>query len=83
MGAQMNIKSEEAYALASEIARRDGVSLTQVVVDALRAWERNRDSDAIYARALEICRDTAPRLPATLLSIAHGDLLYDENGLPA
>ena len=83
MGVQMNIKSEEAYAIATELAARDHVSLTHVVLEALRAWKRNRDSESIYARALEICRDTAPRLPDTQLSLAHGDLLYDDYGLPA
>ena len=83
MGAQMNIKNEEAYAIAAELAARDDLSMTQVVLDALRALKRNRDSESIYARALEICRDTAPRLPDTQLSLAHGDLLYDEDGLPA
>lgn len=83
MGVQMNIKNEEAYAIAAELAAQDHVSLTQVVLEALRAWKRNRDSESIYARALEICRDTAPRLPDTRLSLAHGDLLYDEKGLPA
>ena len=83
MGVQMNIKSEEAYAIAAELAARDDLSMTQVVLDALRAWKRNRDSESIYARALEICRDTAPRLPDTQLSLAHGDLLYDDYGLPA
>ncbi len=83
MGVQMNIKSEEAYAIAAELAARDHVSLTHVVLEALRAWKRNRDSESIYARALEICRDTAPRLPDTQLSLAHGDMLYDDYGLPA
>ncbi|WP_374411996.1 type II toxin-antitoxin system VapB family antitoxin [Novosphingobium colocasiae] len=83
MGAQLNIKSEEAYALASELAEIEGSSLTQVVLEALRSWKRHRESEGVYARALEICRDTAPRLPDTQLSIAHGDLLYDERGLPA
>ena len=83
MGVQMNIKSEEAYAIAAELAARDDLSMTQVVLEALRAWKRNRDSESIYARALEICRDTAPRLPDTQLSLAHGDLLYDDYGLPA
>lgn len=83
MGAQMNIKSDEAYAIAAELAARDDLSMTQVVLEALRAWKRNRDSESIYERALEICRDTAPRLPDTQLSLAHGDLLYDEYGLPA
>ena len=83
MGAQMNIKSDEAYALATEIAGRTGETLTQVVLNALREMKRKSDSESVYQDALEICRDTAPRLSGTQLSLAHGDLLYDDYGLPA
>lgn len=83
MGVQMNIKSAEASTLAKKLAQREGVSVTQIVLDALRAWERQRASDSVYARALEICREAAPLLPDTCLSLVHGDLLYDEDGLPA
>ena len=83
MGVQMNIKNDEAYAIATELAKAAGISRTEIVLEALRAWKRERDSESIYARALEICRDTAPRLPATQLSLSHGDLLYDDHGLPA
>lgn len=83
MGAQMNIKSDEAYALATELAEAEGISRTEIVLEALRAWKRQHDSESVYLKALEICRDTAPRLPGTMLSLAHGDLLYDDDGLPA
>jgi antitoxin VapB len=83
MGMQLNIKSDEAYALASKIAEAEGISLTQAVIEALRARERKQESAITYQKALAICRDTAPRLPGTQLSIAHGDLLYDDYGLPA
>lgn len=83
MGAQLNIKNAEAVELAAELAKSEGTSRTEIVLEALRAWKRKRDSESTYAKALEICRDTAPRLPDTQLSLAHGDLLYDENGLPA
>jgi hypothetical protein len=83
MGVQLNIKNAEAVQLAAELALAEGMSRTDLVLEALRAWKRNRDSNSIYEDALEICRDTAPRLPDTQLSLAHGDLLYDEDGLPA
>ena len=83
MGAQMNIKNAEAAAIAAELAEAEGVSRTAVVLEALRALKQKRDSESIYQQALEICRDTAPRLPDTQLSLAHGDLLYDDYGLPA
>ena len=86
MGMQMNIKSDEAYALATEIADVEKTTLTQAVIEGLRAKKReleSQDSDAIYADALQICRHSALRLSGTMLSLAHGDLLYDEYGLPA
>lgn len=83
MGAQMNIKNAEAAAIAAELAEAEGTSRTAVVLEALRALKQTRDSENVYLQALEICRDTAPRLPDTQLSLAHGDLLYDDYGLPA
>ena len=83
MGVQLNIKNTEVVELVAELAKAAGISRTEIVLEALRALKRERDSESIYARALEICRDTAPRLPDTQLSLAHGDLLYDDYGLPA
>jgi hypothetical protein len=83
MGVQLNIKNAEAVELAAELAIAAGISRTEIVLEALRAWKRQRDSESIYLKALEICRDTAPMLPDTQLSLAHGDLLYDDYGLPA
>jgi hypothetical protein len=83
MGAQMNIKNAEAVELAAELAVSEGTSRTEIVLEALRALKRQRDSESIYLKALDICRDTAPMLPDTMLSLAHGDLLYDDYGLPA
>ena len=83
MGVQLNIKNTEVVELVAELAKAAGISRTEIVLEALRALKRERDSESIYARALEICRDTAPRLPNTQLSLAHGDLLYDDYGLPA
>ena len=37
MGAQLNIKSEDAYRLASRLSELTGESLTAVVTKALRA----------------------------------------------
>ncbi len=83
MSVQLNIKNPDAVRLVDELARAEGMSRTRVVLEALRAWKRERESESVYQEALRICRDTAPRLPETQLSLTHGDLLYDENGLPA
>lgn len=83
MGAQMNIKNAEVVRLAAELAKAEGMSQAEVVLEALRAWKHQRESESVYLKALEICRDAAPRLSDTKLSLAHGDLLYDDDGLPA
>ena len=62
MGVQMNIKNAEAVELAAELARAEGMSQTELVLEALRAWKRQRESESVYKKALEICRDAAPRL---------------------
>lgn len=82
MGAQMNIKNDEAYALASEIAEMSGTSLTQAVLDALRARKRELSKADKLERVMALCRDTASRLSPETLALDHGEYLYDEFGLP-
>ena len=84
MGAQLNIKSEDAYRLASRLAELTGKSLTTAVTDALRAElareERERRVDADVARMLAMGRE----IRAHMREPANSDhsFLYDENGLP-
>lgn len=80
----MNIKSDEAHALARRIASHTGESLTSAVVVALRerldrierersVQEKIRRIDAILAKL--------PPVPPGVTS-DHSDL-YDDDGLPA
>jgi antitoxin VapB len=79
----LNIKNDEAHRLASELARLTGESLTEAVTRALRERLARVDAPDDRARRLiEIGRDCAGRLKEPYRSIAHGDLLYDERGLP-
>ena len=82
MGAQLNIKSQEAYELATEIAGRTGESLTQVVLEALRARQREVTKAERFERAMAICRDMRARMSPETLALDIDDFLYDENGLP-
>ena len=64
--AVLNIKDAEAHALAAELARRTGHSLTQVVKEALRErLERERSSprrtDRLVERAMELGRRISSR----------------------
>jgi antitoxin VapB len=85
MGAQLNIKSEDAYRLASRLAELTGESLTAVVTNALRAElereERARDRQERLRRLQEIAADIRRHLRHPLPGSNH-DWLYDENGLP-
>ncbi len=83
MGVQMNIKSPEARALAEKIAKRRGVSLTEAVVDSLKAADLalgKADRDARLAafldesRRLNLGRERRKEDPTAFL--------YDEDGLP-
>ncbi len=81
----LNIKSDEAHRLARQVADVTGESMTKAVVQALRErLERlRRDSrGSRVERILAIGRDCAEHLEEPHLSVDHGDLLYDENGLP-
>ncbi len=79
----LNIKNEEAHRLASTLARLTGESLTEAVTRALRErLERVEAPNDLARQLLEIGRDCAGRLNQPTRSVAHGDLLYDERGLP-
>jgi antitoxin VapB len=85
MGAQLNIKSEDAYRLASRIAELTGESLTSVVIRALQAElareEHARDREERLRRVREITASIRQHLKHPLPASNH-DWLYDENGLP-
>lgn len=82
MGVQMNIKSAEAYEIASTLAEKTGVSMTQVVLDALRAHKHDIESEDRFERAMEIIKDMRARMSPEFLALDIDDYLYDENGLP-
>lgn len=82
----LNIKSSEAHELAREVAEITGETLTAVVKEALRErLERLRGEEAPHLadRLVAIGHDCASRLPEPYRSSHHGELLYDDHGLPA
>ena len=81
----LNIKNEETHRLARELATLTGESLTAAITVAIRERLEHMQRNAgtgLAARLLAIGRDCAPRLTEPYRSVAHGDLLYDERGLP-
>ncbi len=83
MPAILNIKDAEAHALAAELAKIEGKSLTQVVKEALREkLERDRDRRGGLAdRLLEIGAQCAA-LPVLDPRSADEIIGYDEFGVP-
>jgi antitoxin VapB len=81
----MNIKDEETHRLARRLARLTGENMTTAVNQALRARLKEIDAakdDDFVERVLAIGRDCAAHLKEPYKSIDHGELLYDEKGLP-
>jgi antitoxin VapB len=85
MGAQLNIKSDDAYRLASRLSELTGESLTTVVTKALRAeldrQERLRDRDALEEELWKIAGEIKANMPDDVTS-DHSWLYDDETGLP-
>jgi antitoxin VapB len=81
----MNIKSEEAYRLTQQLAKLTGESLTTAVTESVRQRldrvRRERGVD-LAERLLAIGRDCAAHLKKPFRTIDHGEMLYDERGLP-
>ena len=81
----LNIKNPETHQIDKELSSLTGESVTQAVTVALRERlhrvKRERDTDMVE-RIMAIARDAAPRFKELSLSTGHGELLYDEDGLP-
>jgi antitoxin VapB len=82
----MNIKNSESHELALELARLRKVTVTRAVTDALRNdldRARQRKSRAgLAADLMRIGERCAAHLTAGESSQDHGQVLYDDQGLP-
>jgi antitoxin VapB len=82
----LNIKNPETYRLIRELADLTGESMTGAVTEAVRerlerlaaAERKSGMAERLHAIAAEM----RARLPDDFFDIEHGDLLYDEDGLP-
>ncbi len=81
----LNIKNEEAHKMAAELAELRGVSMTAVVLEALRKEldeeRRKRVAGGKAKRILALVRRLNEGRPKGEVSSDHS-WLYDENGLP-
>ena len=87
MGVQLNIKDEETVRLARELAAEMGESVTQAVRIALQerrartVQSRKRSTaDEIMAIVRGAREHFKPEFRDQILSLTHGDLLYNEDG---
>lgn len=81
----LNIKNEKTHRLIRQLARLTGESMTAAVDQAVRErLERVRrvQDGGMAERLLKIGKECAAHLKEPYRSIDHGDLLYDEKGLP-
>ncbi len=82
MNMQINIKSDEARALADEITKRTGETITEAVTEALKQRLKKLTIEERLARVMEIAEEVSSRLEEPWKSMDHGELLYDDRGLP-
>ncbi len=81
----LNIKNEETYRAVRELAALTGESMTTAVNKAVceRLERVRRENGAGLAeRLLAIGKDCASHLSEPSRTVDHGDLLYDDRGLP-
>lgn len=79
----LSIKSEVAHELAQKVAALTGESLTTAVTVALRErLDRLQKRDGLADRLMAIGAECARHLKEPWKSMDHGDLLYDDLGLP-
>ena len=82
----LNIKNRETDKLVSELAKLTGENKTEAITKAVRERldrvRRRKRSGGLAEELMRIGRECAAHLEEPLRSAEHGDLIYDENGLP-
>lgn len=82
----LNIKNDETCLLARDLARLTGETMTGAITVALRERlareKRRRGLEAGIDELLTIGRRCAESLKPGPSATEHGDLLYDDRGLP-
>lgn len=81
----LNIKNEETHRRVRELARLTGESMTAAVDKAVEERLkriRGAKKGSLAERLLQIGRECAPLWKEPYKSMDHGDLLYDDKGMP-
>ncbi len=86
----LNIKNAEVEDLARRVATATGTSITGAVAQALREKLARVEDESPVATAADraariraLTKEIAPRFGRDLATVEHGDLLYDDAGMPA
>jgi len=82
----ISIKNPETERLARKLAELTGESMTMAVTEALREkvlrLQRENSRENRIRRMTELAKQIGDRLIEPYKSADHGDILYDEMGLP-
>ncbi len=82
----LNIKNDETCQLAGELARLTGETMTGAITVSLRERlereKRLRSAEALTRELHAIGQRCASLLRPGPAAVEHGNLLYDEQGLP-
>ena len=82
----LNIKNEETCRLAGELAHLTGETMTGAITVALRERlereKRERSAETLARELRAIAERCAKLMKPGPSAVEHGDLLYDEHGLP-
>lgn len=81
----LNIKNEETRKLAQELAKLTGESMTAAITEAVRERldrVREQRGTSLEDRLMKIGKDCAAHLQEPYRSVDHGELLYNEKGMP-
>jgi antitoxin VapB len=81
----INIKNKETQKLAKELAKLTGESMAAAVTEAVRERldrVREEHGTSLADRLVRIGKDCAAHLEEAYRSVDHGELLYNEKGLP-
>ncbi len=81
----LNIKNDEAHKLAQQLSKLTGESLTEAVIKAVRerlARLRGDRKPELADRLIKIGKECAAHIKEPYRSVDHGELLYNEKGLP-
>lgn len=85
----LNIKNPDTVGLARAVAAETGENVTRAIhvalaerLERLQAADAKAHADQVARRLLAIGADAAGRWRPPLDTADHGELLYDERGLP-